>query len=307
MRPAQPPRTPVSALYRGADNLSEPLETGKQRKIVMGLRVNTNIASLTAQRNLSTVTGRLQGNYTRLSSGLRIATAADDAAGLAISERMRSQIRSYSAAGRNAQDGISLVQTAEGAMNEVSNILSRMRELAIQASNGTLSTTDRTTIDAEVDQLIEELDRISSSTEFNGIALLDGSTATASIQVGINSGEIIDITLQDTSTTTLAVNAVDLTTAAGAAAALGAIDTAIDTVNTSRGEMGAAQNRLQSAVASIANARENLSSAESRIRDVDVANETADLTRNSIMQQAAVSVLQQANTQPQIALSLLQG
>jgi len=272
----------------------------------MGLRVNTNVASLTAQRNLNSVTSRLQGNYARLSSGLRIATAADDAAGLGISERMRSQIRSYDAAGRNAQDGISLVQTAEGALNEASNILTRMRELAMQSSNGTLSATDLTTIDTEMDQLVEELDRISSSTEFNNIALLDGSTATASIQVGLDSGQTIDITLQDTSTATLGVNAIDVTAAGGGAAALASIDTAIDTVNTSRGAMGAAQNRLSSAYASIQSARENLASAESRIRDVDVAKETADLTRNSILQQAAVSILSQANVQPQLALSLLQ-
>ena len=272
----------------------------------MGLRVNTNVASLTAQRNLNSVTSRLQGNYARLSSGLRIATAADDAAGLGISERMRSQIRSYDAAGRNAQDGISLVQTAEGALNEASNILTRMRELAMQSSNGTLSATDLTTIDTEMDQLVEELDRISSSTEFNNITLLDGSTATASIQVGLDSGQTIDITLQDTSTATLGVNAIDVTAAGGGAAALASIDTAIDTVNTSRGAMGAAQNRPSSAYASIQSARENPASAESRIRDVDVAKETADLTRNPILQQAAVSILSQANVQPQLALSLLQ-
>jgi flagellin len=272
----------------------------------MGLRVNTNVASLTAQRNLNSVTSRLQGNYARLSSGLRIATAADDAAGLGISERMRSQIRSYDAAGRNAQDGISLVQTAEGALNEASNILTRMRELAMQSANGTLSATDLTTIDTEMDQLTEELDRISSSTVFNNIALLDGSTASSSIQVGLDSGETIDITLQDTSTTTLGVDAIDVTAAGGGAAALADIDSAIDTVNTARGAMGAAQNRLSSAYASIQSARENLASAESRIRDVDVARETADLTRNSILQQAAVSILSQANVQPQLALSLLQ-
>ncbi len=272
----------------------------------MGLRVNTNIASLTAQRNLAGVTGRLQGNYARLSSGLRIATAADDAAGLAISERMRSQIRSFAAAGRNAQDGISLVQTAEGAMNEASNILTRMRELAIQSANGTLSTTDRVTIGSEVSQLISELDRIAGSTQFNGINLLDGTAATTSIQVGINANETIDVTLEDTTTNTLGVNAVDVSTVTASNLSLDMIDTAIDTVNTSRGNLGAAQNRLQSAIASIANVRENLSAAESRIRDVDVAMETADLTRNSIMQQAAVSVLQQANVQPQIALKLLQ-
>jgi len=272
----------------------------------MGLRVNTNIASLTAQRNLSSVSSRLTGNFSKLSSGLRVANAADDAAGLGISERMRSQIRSLGAAGRNAQDGISLVQTAEGALNEGSNILSRMRELAVQASNGTLSTDDRNTIDSEVQALVSELGRISDSTTFNGVNLLDGSSTTASIQVGINSGETIDVTLQDTSTSTLGVNSLDVTTASNASSALADIDDAIDTLNTARGDLGAVQNRLTSAYTSIQNSRENLSAAESRIRDVDVAYETADLTRNSILQQAAVSVLSQANVQPQLALRLLQ-
>jgi len=272
----------------------------------MGLRVNTNIASLTAQRNLSSVTSRLQGNYSRLSSGLRIATAADDAAGLGISERMRSQIRSYGAAGRNAQDGISLVQTAEGALSEASNILGRMRELAVQSTNGTLSTTDRATISTESNALVAELDRISSSTSFNGVNLLDGSSTTAAIQVGINANETIDVGLQNTTSATLGVDAVDVSTATGANTALGLIDTAINTVSTARGDLGAAQNRLSSAYASIQSASENLSAAESRIRDVDVAHETADLTRNSILQQAATSVLAQANVQPQLALKLLQ-
>lgn len=272
----------------------------------MGLRINTNIASMTAQRHMSAVTGRLQGNYARLASGLRIASAADDAAGLAISERMRSQIRSLGAAARNAQDGISLVQTGEGALNEVSNILSRLRELSVQAANGTLSTPDRVTIGTEVTALIAEIDRIATSTEFNGIALLDGTIASASIQVGIDSGETISITLQDTRSATLGVSGVAVDTIANATAALATLDTAIDTLNQARGSMGGTQNRLQSTVQSIANARESLSAAESRIRDVDVAYETADLTRNTIMQQAAVSVLQQANVQPQIALALLQ-
>jgi flagellin len=272
----------------------------------MGLRVNTNIASLTAQRNLGAVTARLQGNYARLSSGLRIATAADDAAGLGISERMRSQIRSFRAAGRNAQDGISLVQTAEGSLGEASNILTRMRELAIQSANGTLSTVDRATISTETNALIAELDRISGSASFNGVNLLDGSSTSASIQVGINANETIAVNLQDVTTATLGVNAVDVSTASGANAALSLVDAAINTVSTARGDLGASQNRLQSAYASIQSQTENLSTAESRIRDVDVAFETADLTRNSILQQAATSVLAQANVQPQLALKLLQ-
>jgi flagellin len=273
----------------------------------MGLRVNTNIASLSAQRNLNTVSSRLQGNYGRLASGLRIATAADDAAGLAISERMRSQIRSYDVASRNAQDGISLAQTAEGALNEASNVLVRLRELAVQASNGTLSTADRATIDTEFQSMLGEIDRIANNSEFNGIKLLDGTNASTDIQVGISVGQMITITFPDTTANTLGIDTLQTDSTANAQAALGTLDTAIDTLNTSRGQLGAAQNRMQSSFASIRNAHENLSAAESRIRDVDIAAETADMTRNNIMQQAATSVLAQANQQPQIALSLLQG
>jgi flagellin len=273
----------------------------------VGLRINTNIASLNAQRNLTLVTRRLNDNYARLSSGLRIATAADDAAGLAISERMRAQIRSFTVAGRNAQDGISLAQTAEGALNEVSNMLTRMRELAMQASNGTLATTDRLTLNEEFGALIQEVDRISAQTEFNGLALLDGTNTSIDIQVGIDAGQTITVSLPDTSAATLAIDTLDVTNVANANTALGALDTAVGTINSARGGLGAGQNRMQSALASILNSRENLSAAESRIRDVDVAAETADLTRNTIMQQAAVAILQQANVQPQIALTLLQG
>ena len=271
----------------------------------MGLRVNTNIAALTSQRNLSAVTGRLQGNFARLSSGLRIATAADDAAGLGISERMRAQVRSLTVASRNSQDGVSLSQTAEGALQEVNNNLNRMRELAVQASNGTLTTADRSTLDTEFQALITEIGRVSNQTTFNGVTLLDGTTTSLSVQVGTNAGETISIALNDMSVTALTLNAIDVQSASGASTALTAIDGAIDSVTTARGSLGASQNRLTSAIASIFNTRENLSSAESRIRDVDVALETADLTRNSILQQAAVSVLAQANTQPQLALRLL--
>jgi len=269
----------------------------------MGLRVNTNIASLTAQRNLGAVTSRLQGNFARLSSGLRIATAADDAAGLGISERMRAHIRSLTVAGRNAQDGVSLTQTAEGAMQEISNNLGRMRELAVQAANGTLTTADRATLDTEYQALISEVDRIATQTTFNGVSLLD-SSATTSIQVGSQAGETITVTFSDVTAATLGLTG-NITSAANATTELGTLDTAIDSVSTARGALGASQNRMQSAIASIASARENLAAAESRIRDVDVAMETADLTRNSIMQQAATSVLAQANVQPQLALSLL--
>jgi flagellin len=200
-------------------------------------------------------------------------------------------------------------RTAEGALGEVSNIINRMRELAIQAANGTLATQDRTTLDTEYQELIAEIDRIASTTTFNGVALLSGTTATIGIQAGINAGEVITVNLQNTTTGAGGVNlgGTSVTDVANATAALAVIDTAVNTVTTARGALGSAQNRLQSSIASIASAKENLAAAESRIRDVDVAEETADLTRNTILQQAAVSVLAQANVQPQLALSLLQG
>ena len=272
----------------------------------MGLRINTNVAALNAQRNLNSVSTRLEGNFSRLSSGLRIATAADDAAGLGISERMRANIRSLGVAGRNAQDGLSVTQTADSAIQDVSNNLSRMRELAVQSSNGTMTTNDRTTLDAEFQELLLEIDRVADQTTFKGLNLLDGSASSLAIQVGANAGETISIALQDVTTVILAIDTQDVTSLANATTALTAIDAAIDTVATSRGALGASQNRLNSAISTISNARENMSAAESRIRDVDVATETADLARNSILQQAAVSVLAQANTQPQLALRLLQ-
>ena len=275
----------------------------------MGLRVNTNIMSMSAQRNLSSTSTRLGDNFRRLSSGLRIDVAADDPAGLGISERMRSQIRSLSQASRNTQDGVSLVQTAEGSISEVLGNLNRMRELAVQSANGTYSDSDRLIMDAEFQQLIIEIDRIADTTKFNDIQLLDGSQATVPIQVGIEEGELIDVPLADVTATTLGLDVtdVDLTSLDNATDVLDGIDAAIDTVNSMRGNLGAVQNRLDSSLRSILNVRENLAAAESRIRDVDVAEETADLTRNSIMQQAAISVLSQANAQPQIALTLLQG
>ena len=274
----------------------------------MGLRVNTNVFSLNAQRNLSDVSMRLSKNFARLSSGLRITSAADDAAGLGISERMRAQVRSLDQAGRNTQDGISVVQTAEGALNEVNSNLIRMRELAIQASNGTLSTADRAALDSEFTALISEIDRVATQTDFNGTNLLDGSATSMDIQVGTEAGETIAITFTDvTSSAGLSLSGAtfNLTSASNASGSLATIDAAIDTVTSSRSSLGAVQNRLESSFRSIANTRENLSAAESRIRDVDVARETADLTRNSILQQAALSVLAQANVAPQLALGLL--
>jgi len=273
----------------------------------MGLRVNTNLYSLNAQRNLNDVSSRLSKNFSHLSSGLRITSAADDAAGLGISERLRAQTASLDQAGRNAQDGISVVQTAEGALNEVSGNLVRLRELAVQASNGTLSSGDRSALDTEFTALTDEIDRVSSQTKFNGISLLDGSNTSLSIQIGVDSGDTISVSLTDTSKSTLGLSGAtfNLTSATNASAALATLDTAIDSVTTARSGLGASQNRLESAYRNVSNTRENLSAAESRIRDVDVARETADLTRNTILQQAAVSVLSQANVAPQLALRLL--
>lgn len=273
----------------------------------MGLRVNTNLFSMSSQRYLSNVSERLGGNFARLSSGLRITTAADDAAGLGISERMRAQIRSLDQALRNSSDGISMVQTAEGALGEVNSNLARMRELAIQSANGTLNTGDRTSLNTEFGALVTEIDRIADQTDFNGIQMLDGSVASIAVQVGTESGETITISLASTTDSGLGLAGAtfDVTTITNASAALATIDSAIDSITSFRGNLGAIQNRLSSTARSIQSTRENLQSAESRIRDVDIARETADLTRNTILQQAAVSVLAQANVQPQLALSLL--
>jgi len=274
----------------------------------MGLRVNTNVTSINAQRNLATVTERLAGNFRRLSTGLRISTAADDAAGLAISERLRSQVRSLEQAKRNANDGISMTQTAEGALNEVSSILTRLRELAIQSANGSVSNKDRDTLDEEFQSLVNEVNRIGSSTEFNGVKLLDGSSSSVSFQVGFGTTAGIDtiaVTLQAALSTSLGLNSLDIGSGGSTTTALTNIDTAINAVSGLRGSLGAIQNRLGSTINNLAIQVENLSAAESRIRDVDVAYETAQLTRNSILQQASISVLSQANAQPQSALSLL--
>ncbi len=274
----------------------------------MGLRVNTNIASINAQRNLASVNQRLSRNFQHLSTGLRIATAADDSAGLAISERLRAQIRSLAQAERNANDGVSLVQTGEGALNEVSNILVRLRELAVQASNGTVSDDDKDTLQEEFSALRSEINRIAKSTEFNGIKLLDGSTTTMSFQVGIGTDSGINqisVSLSPALSTSLGLSTVNIGSTGDTSFAITQIDSAINTVSQLRGDFGAVQNRLNSTIANLGSARENLSAAESRIRDVDVAYETAQLTRNSILQQAAISILAQANAGPQSALNLL--
>jgi flagellin len=273
----------------------------------MGLRINTNISSINAQRNLTQSTEALSRSLERLSSGLRITRASDDAAGLAISERLRAEVRAYEQASRNALDGISLLQVAEGALNEVSGILVRLRELAIQSANGTLGAAERATVDQEAQDLVAEIDRVAAVTSFNGTLLLDGSAPTVDFQVGSGStaNDVISVTGVDATATGLGVNAIDLSTQAGASAANGVIQTAIDNLTGLRGGFGTAQNRLESTIRSIAVAIENTAAAESRIRDVDVASETAKLTRAQVLQQAGISVLAQANVSAQNALALL--
>ena len=277
----------------------------------MALRINTNVNSVFAQKHVSRTQERMRSNMEHLSSGLRITKAADDAAGLAVSEKMRSQIRSLRMAMRNANDGISMVQTAEAGLAESTNILSRMRELAVESASGVLQATERAYLATEFTALQGEMERIADSTTFNGLNLSDGSTASVDVQVGIfnvAAEDRITVTLQDSQTAILGVDtlSIDLTTAATSQAAITAIDTALDSVNDSRADYGAAQNRLTSALHSIENYTENLVEAESRIRDVDFAMETADLTRNQVFQQAGVAILAQANSSPQVALSLLQ-
>lgn len=270
----------------------------------------TNVASMNAQRNVRNTQSSLAASLGRLSSGLRIQTAADDAAGLAISEKLKSQIRSLTQAERNALDGVSLIQTAEGAMNEVSGILTRMRELSMQSATGTIGDTERGFLDTEFDQLRNEINRIAAVTEFNGTKLLDGSIGTGSevsFQVGINNttNDSISVAVAALNSTGLGIAGADVANSSNAQAALATIDSAIDTLSSSRGTLGAAQNRLFVTIANLGTARENLSAANSRIRDVDVASESANLTRNNILQQAGVSVLAQANQAPAIALSLI--
>ncbi|MFK7988478.1 MAG: flagellin [Sandaracinaceae bacterium] len=280
----------------------------------MAITINTNVASLNAQRNLGKTQNALAGNLGRLSTGLRINSASDDAAGLAISEKLKSQIRSLGQAERNANDGVSLLQTAEGAMNEVSGILTRMRELSIQSANDTVGSTERGFLNQEVTALRSELDRISQVTEFNGAKLLTGgATGTAftfQVGTGATSNDQITTTIAGTAAADLGgvtggLAAVNISTSTGATDALAVIDTAINDISSRRATIGASQNRLNVTVANLGSARENLSAANSRIRDVDVASETAALTRNNILTQAGVSVLAQANQAPQIALSLL--
>ena len=275
----------------------------------MALFINTNIASESAQKNLGGNQSKLAVSFARLSSGLRINSAKDDAAGLAISESLKSQIRSFNVAERNASDGISMAQTAEGALGEVHDILGRMRELATQASNGSLTSTDRGFLQTEFSSLQSEITRIQGSAKFNGRALVGSTAATITLQVGLDNtaSDQIAVTLGGVSLGSIAGSSTVLsgTSASGALSALGTIDAAIGNVSTARATFGAAMNRLETAQNSIQTMRLNLSAANSRIRDVDVAQETSALSRNQVLTQAGVSVLAQANQLPQLAFGLL--
>ena len=271
----------------------------------MGLVINTNVPALNTARILRRSTLALNRSLERLSSGLRVNRAADDAAGLAIAERFRSQVRGTQVAQRNAQDGISLVQTAEGALSEVTNILQRIRELAVQSANGTNSATNRTDLQLEVTELIAQINDIATRTEFNGLFPLNGSLPNVLLQVGSGANQTLLITLTNTTAVALGVSLINVSTAAGAQAAIGLVDTALATLNTQRARFGAAQNRLEFTINVLAIQEENAAAAESAIRDADIAKETIRFTRNQILVAAGTAVLAQANLVPQTALQLL--
>jgi flagellin len=284
----------------------------------VALRINYNYESISAQRNLTSTQGSFFKAIEQLSSGLRINKAADDAAGLAVSEKLKNQVRGLNQAQRNAQDGISLLQTAEGALNETHSLLGRMRELAVQSASDTLSNADRLHIQDEVNQLLSEVDRIANSTQFNKISLLNnsGSTTDVLLHVGANhetgsgtNDNEITVSLNGSDTAALGVDAlagaVSLTTQSGANSAISALDTAIETVSMTRGQIGAYQNRLDSMINSLGVASENAGAANSRIRDADVAKSVSEMVRTQILQQSTMAVLAQANQAPQMALQLL--
>ena len=275
----------------------------------MSLVINTNVASLNAQKNLAASQLALGTNFSKLSSGMRINSAADDAAGLAISENMQAQVRSYAVAERNTNNAVSMAQVAESGLGQVSGILSRMRELAVQGSNGGLGSTDRDYLNTEFTALRGEISRLAESTKFNGKDLMAGAATDFDFQVGINNSSADTITLSFGGVT-LANLGIDSSTVDGAdatasLASIDSIDSAIASVSTQRASYGAAMNRLGYTIANTQSIRTNLSAANSRIRDVDVAEETAAMARNQVLQQAGVSVLAQANQSPQMALKLL--
>lgn len=277
----------------------------------MAINIQTNTTSLETQKYLQKSQNALTKNFTKLSSGFRINTAADDAAGLAISESMKTQIRSYVVAERNTNDALSMTQTAESVLGEMHNIMGRMRELAMQGANGSMTSTDRSYLDTEFSALKEEITRMQSSARFNGRALIANTAESVTFQIGLNNtgSDQITLTFGGLGLTTLLAATTNIggATTGNSLAALGSIDAALTTISTNRAKYGSTMNRLDIAISSIQTMRLNLSAANSRIRDVDVAEETSALSRNQILAQAGVSVLAQANQLPQLALSLLQG
>jgi flagellin len=273
----------------------------------MPMTINTNVVSLNAQRNLNTSQNSLAMSMQRLSSGLRVNSAKDDAAGLAISERMNAQTRGMNVAIRNGNDAISLSQTAEGALGKVGDMLQRMRELSVQAANATNGTGDRANLNAEYQQLGAEIGRTLSNTRFNGIAILAGGAGAQAFQVGANSGETVTVTTTNMSTNAniTAVTGGGLTTAAAAGTAMTNIDTALDTLNTERSLYGAVQNRFEAIISVLQVSAENQAAAAGRIVDADFAAETANLSRSQILQQAGSAMVAQANQLPQSVLALL--
>lgn len=277
----------------------------------MGLRISTNVASLNAQKNMGGIRRGLDQSMERLSSGSRINKAADDAAGLAISESLRALIRGQRQANRNANDGISLVQVAEGSLNEVSNMMIRLRELGVQAASDTIGDTERKFLDVEYQQLKSEVQRVTDSTNFNGYDLLNGSGGVIDIQVGVKNNPFQDrisfnSSAANSSLEALGLVAESIATKEGAQMSLDVVDNALTSVNAIRANFGALQNRLSSTSQNLLVAEENFSAANSRIRDADIAAESSEFTRNNILMQAGISVLSQANNTQQMALKLLQ-
>ena len=268
--------------------------------------VQHNLTAMNANRMLVITTGQQAKSSEKLSSGYKVNRAADDAAGLAISEKMRSQVRGLNKASDNAQDGISLIQTAEGALNEVHSILQRMNELATQAANDTNTSIDRDAIQLELDQLVSEIDRVKDTTQFNTQNLLDGSFQNKNLQVGALENQRITVSIDDMTSSSIGLTDVDVSDHAKAGALMSQVQDAIDNVSTQRATLGAVQNRLEHTVANLDNVSENTQSAESRIRDTDMAEEMVEYSKNNILAQAGQSMLAQANTATQGVLSLLQ-
>ena len=275
----------------------------------MSLSVYNNVQAMNAHRQLSNNTYALGKTMEKLSSGLRINRAADDAAGLAVSEEMRTQIRGQAQAARNSLDGVSLVQVADGALSGVADMLQRVRELAVQSANGTYSNQQRGYLDAEVQQILGEINRVSNDTEFNGIKIIAGCVSTAAcavtLQVGADAGQGMSFTIATMSTTALTINTLSISTQTMACVALASIDTALNVINTQRANLGAIQNRLEQNISRLRLTSENIQAAESRIRDADMAKEMVDHTRRQILQQSGMAMLSQANQAPQAVLSLL--